>query len=420
MELNRKTLRNLFLLAGGCVVLYWILHETERIHGVFLVMKSLFSPFILGAVLAFIINVPMRGIERLLGCIKRPTLRRVLAILLTFVSIVIVIAVVVQQLVPQLEETIKSLASAMPGFFERVRASVMAFLEENPDILHWVMNNTELETLDWAEIAKNLATLAGNSLSAIFNSLLSAVGTVTDVVMDTIIGLVFCIYCLNRKEILARQGRRILYAVFPERYSDEIVRILRLSNSTFSSFISGQCLEAVILGCLFAVSMLIFRMPYVPLVSVLVAVTALVPIVGAFVGCIFGAFFILVSNPMQAVGFVVMFLILQQIENNMIYPRVVGTSIGLPGMWVLVAVTVGGSIMGVAGMLLMIPVTSVMYTLAREYTAARLTKLGISEDKLQDQPPELNSRFRDKRQKAKQKREHKKLDQYLNKMKKSK
>ena len=420
MEINKKTTRRLFLIAGGCVVLYWFLHETERISTVFKVVKSLFSPFILGAILAFIINVPMRGIENMLGGVKNKTFRRILAIVLTFVAVLIVLALVVLQLIPQLKETILSLGAAMPGFFERVRDTVMSFLEENPNILQWVQDNTELETLNWTEIAKNIATLAGNSISAIFNSVVSAVGTVTGVIVDIVIGMVFAMYCLMRKEILARQGRRILYSIVPEKYSDEIIRILRLSNSTFSNFISGQCLEAVILGCLFAVAMLIFRMPYVPLVSVLIAVTALVPVVGAFVGCVLGAFFILVSNPIQAVWFVIMFLILQQIENNMIYPRVVGTSIGLPGMWVLVAVTVGGSIMGIGGMLLMIPVTSVLYTLAREYTNARLEKLGIAEEKLQDQPPVLTSHFKEKRKQAKKKREDRKLRSYLEKIKKDK
>ena len=174
-----------------------------------------------------------------------------------------------------------------------------------------------------------------------------------------------------------------------ERRADEIIRIMRLTNATFSNFISGQCREAVILGCLFAVVMAIFGLPYIPLVSVIIGVTALIPVVGAFVGCIVGAFFILVNDPLQAVTFVAMFLVLQQLENNLIYPRVVGTSIGLPGMWVLVAVSIGGEIMGVGGMLVMIPLVSVLYTLAREFTAKRLAERGIPEEKLQEQPFEV-------------------------------
>jgi predicted PurR-regulated permease PerM len=177
-----------------------------------------------------------------------------------------------------------------------------------------------------------------------------------------------------------------------------------MTNSTFSNFISGQCLEALILGCMFAVSMLIFKMPYIPLISVIISVTALVPIVGAFVGCAIGAFFILMHDPALAFWFVVMFLVLQQIEGNMIYPRVVGTSVGLPGMWVLVAVAVGGDLMGVGGMLLMIPLSSVMYSLAREFTNNRLEERGIPREKLQDHPPVLKSGFQKRRDQKKKKK----------------
>ena len=225
--------------------------------------------------------------------------------------------------------------------------------------MEWVTNNTDLEKLDWNTILQKAGTILGNSLTTIANGAVSAIGSVTGAIVNLVIAIVFSFYCLSRKEILARQGRRVIYSILPEKFCDRLIRILRLTNSTFSNFISGQCVEACILGSMFAVTMAIFRMPYVPLVSVLIAVTALVPVVGAFVGCVLGAFFILVDNPLQAVWFVVMFQVLQQIENNMIYPRVVGTSIGLPGMWVLMAVTIGGNLMGVGGMLLMIPLASV-------------------------------------------------------------
>ena len=158
------------------------------------------------------------------------------------------------------------------------------------------------------------------------------------------------------------------------------------------------------MGVLFALAMLIFDMPYIPLISVIIMITALVPIVGAFAGCVIGAFFILVESPVMAFWFVIMFLVLQQIEGNLIYPRVVGTSIGLPGMWVLVAVGVGGELMGVGGMLLMIPMASVMYALLREFAQRRVEKRGIDPDKLRDHPPELKSGFTVKREKRKQKK----------------
>ena len=409
MNLEKKTLRTIFLGVGGCILLYWVLHETERLTAVWNTVTGVFSPFVLGAALAFIMNVPMRAFEKMLKGIKKPGLRRVCALLLTFAAFLLVIFLVFWLLIPQLTLTIQTLIPQIVTFFKNVETFIRQFLSENPQLLEWIEANTELENFDWNTLLKNAMTILSNSVSTIANGAVFAIGTISGVIVDIVIGIVFSLYCLFRKEILARQARRLLYSFIPERICDEIVRIMRLSNSTFSNFISGQCLEACILGCLFAVAMSIFRMPYIPLVSVLIAVTALVPVVGAFIGCVFGAFFILVDSPIMAVWFVIMFLILQQIENNMIYPRVVGTSIGLPGMWVLVAVTVGGDMMGVAGMFLMIPVASVCYTLLREITDKRLAKRQIPLEKLQDHPPELTSKFREKREKKKQTRLHKNL-----------
>ena len=239
-------------------------------------------------------------------------------------------------------------------------------------------------------------------MTKVLDGLFTAVIDFSTGIFNAVVSFVFAIYCLARKEILARQGRQILYSVFPEKVSDEVIRILRMTNVTFSNFISGQSLEAVILGAMFAVSMTIFRMPFMPLVSVIISITALVPIVGAFVGCVLGAFFILVQDPVLAFTFVIMFLVLQQIEGNLIYPRVVGTSIGLPGMWVLLAVAVGGDLMGIGGMLVMIPLSSVLYALTREFTQKRLAAKHIPAEKLQAQPPEITSKFKESRKKKKE------------------
>lgn len=409
MELSKKTLRNLFLGAAGCIVLYWLLHETERLTAVLKSGWTILSPFIVGAAIAFILNVPMRAIERQLKGIQKPALRRGLAILLTMIAVALVLACVIYLLLPQLTQAVESLVATLPGFFTRVQTDVNAYLSENPELLTWLTENTDFANINWADLIQKAVSLVSNSLSAIVDRAVHTVVSLGTGIFNAILSLVFALYCLGRKEILARQGRRLLYALLPEKAGDEIVRILRMTNSTFSNFISGQCLEAVILGLMFAVFMSIFRMPYMPLVSVVIAVTALVPIVGAFVGCVVGAFFILVQNPPMAFWFVIMFLILQQIEGNLIYPRVVGTSIGLPGMWVLVAVAVGGDLMGVGGMLLMIPLTSVLYALTREFTDKRLAARGIDREKLQDHPPELKSKFKEKREKSKEKRDLKKL-----------
>lgn len=408
MHIDKKTVRNIFLVAVGAIAFYWVLHETEQFKGLWTALTGMFSPFILGAAIAFILNVPMRVVERALNFIRNENLRRTAAIVLTLVLLVLAITGVVQLLVPQISETIQLLIPKLIDFILRVEAVVMGFLQENPELLQWVSSTTDLQSFDWAGLIQKAATMIKDSVSVIASGAFTAVGGVTSAILDLVIGLVFALYCLARKEILARQGRRIIYALFPEHFCDESIRILRLTNSTFSNFISGQCLEAVILGCLFAVSMSILKMPYIPLVSVLIAVTALIPLVGAFVGCFLGAFFILVNDPIQALIFVAMFLVLQQIEGNLIYPKVVGTSIGLPGMWVLVAVAVGGDLMGVAGMLVMIPISSVLYALLREFTNKRVAERGIDPEKLRDHPPELKSKFKENRER---KREQKLLKQ---------
>ncbi len=413
MQFDKKMLHNIFLLIAGCLVFAWLLLDTARASKVFTTVWDLFAPFFVGACIAFVFNVPMRAIERQLDGIRKPGLRRGLAIVLTIAALVLVIMFVVELLVPQIRLTTASLATKLPAFVERTAASLMRLMDENPGVRDWILMTFNLQSLDWTSILKDSLAFLGNQASSFMGGAVTVIGTVTNGVINVVIGIAFSIYCLSRKEILARQGRRILYSILPESPSDEIIRVMRLTNATFSNFISGQCLEACILGCLFALAMTLFGMPYAPLVSVVIAVTALVPVVGAFVGCILGAFFILVDNPLQAVTFVIMFLVIQQLENNLIYPRVVGTSIGLPGMWVLVAVTVGGEIMGVGGMLLMIPLTSVLYTLAREFTDKRLAKRGVPEEKLQDQPPEIKSQFQKNKERKERLRLQKMKEKFL-------
>lgn len=387
MSIDKKTLHTIFLGAAGCILLYWVLHDIDMVLGLWNGFVDMLFPFLLGAGLAFILNVPMRGIESLMSDdIKKPGARRLTAIILTFTAFILVITLVFLLLIPQIGSTVETLVPQILRFVDEVENQINAFLADNPQLMQWIYDNTGIQSIDWGSLAQQALGVVGDSLSTIFSGAVSAIGSITGAIVDLVVALVFALYCLARKETLARQGRKLLYAFLPELWADRIIRVLRLTNETFSNFLSGQCLEVCILGSMFAVSMWIFGMPYIPLVSVLVAVTAFIPVVGAFVGCILGAFFILVDDFFLAVGFVVMFLILQQIENNMIYPRVVGHSIGMPGMWVLFAVIIGGEIFGVAGMFLMIPMTSVIYTLLGEVTNTRLSQMEIDSEKLQFQP----------------------------------
>ncbi len=416
LQIDKKLMHKIFLLVAGSIVFAWLVLDTARATQLFQAVWKLVAPFAVGAGIAFVFNVPMRSIENQLEGIRKEGLRRGLAIVLTIFALVLVIMFVVELLVPQIQLTVDSLSARIPAFVERTANRLMVFVDENPELKAWILETTKLESLDWTNILKNILTVIGDSVSSVMDGAVNVIGNITGAIVNLVISLVFALYCLARKDILAGQGRRIVYTVLSEKNADRVVRVFRLTNVTFSNFISGQCLEACILGCLFAVAMAIFKMPYIPLVSVIIAVTALIPVVGAFVGCVVGAFFILVNDPLLAVSFVIMFLIIQQLENNLIYPRVVGTSIGLPGMWVLVAVTIGGELFGVGGMFVMIPVTSVVYALAREYTGKRLAERGIPEEKLRPQPPEIKSNF----QKNRERKERKRLQQMREKLKKMK
>ena len=407
MQIDKKTIRSLILGIMGCIFLYWFLNDMERVKAIAGSVLSMLQPFLVGACIAFILNVPLRAIEKQIRRVPKLPADRTISILLTLTCLGLVIAVVGRLLVPQVRETVEIIAQQFPPFMAKVETHIRHFLAENPQVEQWLWENTDLEKLDWAALAQQGIDLVGDTLGKVLGNTVDVVKSFISSIWNLIISVIFSLYCLGNKEQLSRQGRRILYSILPERLSDELIRIGRLANTTFSNFISGQCIEVLILGTMFAIAMTILRMPYVPLVSVLVALTAFIPIVGAWIGCVLGAFFILVNDPMQALAFVVMFFILQQVENSLIYPRVVGTSVGLPSMWTLVAVTIGADIMGVAGMVLMIPICSVIYTLGREFTAERVRIKGIDPEKLKDQPPVLKSKLKEKREHIKRKREAK-------------
>ena len=404
-EVNKKTLFRIFLGATGCIILYWLLNERENVKVVFNTILDILSPFITGGCIAFILNVPMRFFENKLVKISGEGLRRTVALLLTFVSVLLVLGGVFLLLIPQIIETTQLFLPAVYDFIQEVGNKINDFLVENPEAMSIFRGSENSGGFDLTGIIQNVTGVLGNSVSTIVQGAVSTIGSVASFAMDLFVAIVFAVYCLFQKETLARQGRKILYAFTKEPFADRVIHILRLSNSTFSNFLSGQCIEVCILGVMIAVSMAILKLPYIPLVSVLVAVTAFVPIVGAWVGCVVGVFFMLVNDPMQAVWFLLMFLVVQQIEGNLIYPKVVGTSIGLSGMWVIVAISVGGDLFGVVGMLLMIPFASVIQTILREEVAIRVYHRKINPEKLEAQPPILKSHLKETREKNKEKRQ---------------
>lgn len=410
LKIDKKFSRGFVIAVFSLIIGYMLLRETDRVRMIWNFLKGIFSPFILGALLAFILNVPMRFFENKLSKLKNEKVRRITAICLMLLSIAVVIAAVLLLLVPQIEDTVKNLINQLPDFFLGVTERVNQFMEEHPQIRDLLGLEQGHVGDEWKAVVETVMNALETSISSILGGAVDLVGSLATGIINAVFSIIFAFYCLARKETLARQGRKLLYSLLKEKYADEVVRILRMTNSTFSNFITGQSLEAVILGLLFVPAMAIFRMPYIPLICVVIAITALVPLVGAFAGCILGAFFILVNDPMQAVVFVIMFLVIQQFEGNVIYPKVVGESIGLPGMWVLLAVAVGGGLMGVMGMLLMVPFASVIYTLLREFTNKRVQQRSVPAEKLECHPPELQPHFMfsiRKRRKAKKANEAK-------------
>ncbi len=388
MEWNQQTIKGLLLVVCGGVLFYSVLQHLSSVMAALGWLISLLSPFLLGGVIAFVLNVPMRAMERVLFSLEKrgKGFRRPLALLLTLVAVIGVLSLASGVIAPGIGEAISTIIAQLPGAVERLQHWLQG-LEDYLPLLEEAVAGWDLE---WSTIsAKAIALLKGWG-TALVSTGSGLIGGVVSGVSTFVIGLVFAFYILLQKEKLGRQVRQVLYAILPEKRADEALSVARLAGRTFSSFLSGQCLEACILGTLFVVTMTIFRLPYALLVGVLIALTALIPIVGAFIGCGVGALLIAITDPMKALLFIVLFLALQQLEGNLIYPHVVGSSVGLPSIWVLAAVTLGGKLMGIAGMLLFIPLCSVVYALFRGYVKRRLQSREIPPEKWRDGPPPVD------------------------------
>ncbi len=397
LKIEKNTLKRILLVAALCILLYWFLSAPAQLSTVFRVLSNIFTPFIVGLVIAFIINVPMRWLESKMTKVKRHWVRRSIAMSLSFLLVVAILAGVLWLLIPEVVKTISDLIPQLTAFVTNLEQNIEQFLHDNPDLSAWLLGEGGVANFNWAALLQEGFAVIGSSLSSIVTKTLQAVLSVGSFLISAFISIVFAIYVLFHKELLARQGRRLMYAFLPEKFADNALRIMRLSNSAFSRFLSGQCIEVCILGSMFAITMAIFNMPFIPLICVLIAVTAFVPYVGAWVACFIGAFLIMVVDPTKALWFALMFLILQEIENNLIYPKVVGTSIGLSGMWVLLAISVGGELFGVFGMIVMIPVASVIYTVLSEATEKRLLKRKVSSEKLVPLAPEISPNRKEKK-----------------------
>ena len=329
---------------------------------------ALVSPLLIGCAFALVINVPMGFIEaHLWPKSKKKVLQRIrkpLAYIISLVLIIGILAGVIWLVIPELVEAITVIVQTMIEFVMKLSKMSRAEIAELP------LGKVLLE-IDWDEVLSTLQRWLKEQGGTIVNAAFDKVGSLVGSVFNFFIAFVFSIYVLFSKEVLKKQAGRLVRAWLPRDFGEWFIHASTVASCNFRNFVSGQSLEAVILGVLCMVGMLILRIPYAPMVGALVGVTALIPVVGGFIGAGVGAFMILTENPLKAVIFVVFLVILQQLEGNLIYPRVMGSRVNLPGMWVLAAVTIGGGIAGPIGMLLSVPVASTAYVLLKEATIKR-------------------------------------------------
>ena len=377
-KMSIKKIRELIVFTALLVVALW---KFDVVLGVLKTIWDIIFPFVLGGAIAFLTNVPMSFLEKkIFENVKKKNkivrkLKRPISLILTIVLVVGVIALVMFGVIPQLTRTMGTLVTSINDFIPQMQSWIGEFFHNNQEI----MNLVDQIEFDPDQAIKWGISLLGNGAGNMMNTTMSAVGSIVSGVATFFIAFSFACYILFQKEKLHIQIRKVFFAFLPRQKADTFLKVCSLTYRTFANFIAGQCLEAVILGSMFVVTLSILRMPYALLIGILIAFTALIPIFGAFIGCAVGSFLIFMVNPQQAILFVIVFLVLQQIEGNLIYPHVVGESVGLPSIWVLAAVTIGGSLMGIVGMLVFIPLLSVIYTIFREFVYLRLKKQNIKQ-----------------------------------------
>lgn len=373
-----KKIRKLILFAGAVIL---VLIKFDVIWEALGLVWDILQPFLVGGMIAFVINLPMNFFENKIFLRRmrkgRPeeTLTigaagRAFSILLSFLAVILIIFLVSIAVIPQLAATVSIIAEKTPIFIGNVVNEMQKLFHNNPKLLEYV-NGFDLDKLDWHAMLNSAVGFLKNGMGNMLSSTFLFASSIISGTVNGFISIVFSIYILSQKEKLGNQCRRLLMAYTKLCVYEKVFHVCSLLYRNFSNFIIGQCTEALILGLLFIISMTLFRFDYAVMIGVLIAFTALIPIVGAFVGCFIGAFVIMVDDPVKAVWFVVLFIVLQQIEGNLIYPHVVGNSVGLPSIWVLAAVTIGGSLMGVLGMLIFIPLLSTVYMLLREDVGKR-------------------------------------------------
>lgn len=369
VSMKDKTRKDIIIIISYIALVIFALVNFSKILAFLGKVISIFSPFLLGIILAFVLNVLNNFIEKkIFGKIKPSKIwnkiKRPLCITLSLILVFLTIFFVMNLLIPQLKNSASLFTDTLPAYKEDIIGILNKF-----DIDESTVNKVGEYLDNFGKVITDY--IKGNSKDVI--TVTTEVATsVVNIISKGIITLVFAIYMIAQKETLSRQINKVMKAYLKPKTINKINTVGTLANKTFSNFVTGQCLEALIFGSLVFVGMLIFRFPYASTIGVLLGFTALIPIFGAFIGTAIGFILIMMVSPVKAILFVVFIIVLQQIEGNLIYPRVVGKSIGLPGMWVLLSVTVGGSIGGILGMLIATPLCSLLYALFTKMVNDRL------------------------------------------------
>lgn len=386
MELSNETVRKIRGLIVFTALITACLWKYDVVVKALAFVFHIILPFVLGGAIAFVLNVPMNFVQRNLfdeskmkGKKRMQKLARPVSMLIVIFGVLGIIGIVMFVLIPQLGTTFANLGASIQEFIPKVQEWAEDIFHNNREIMEWV---DSLE-FDWNKIMETGINFFKNGAGSVLDSTITAAKSIVSGLTTFFIAFVFAIYILLQKEKLGLQAKKVLFAFVRRGRAEAAMEVLSLTYNTFSSFLTGQCVEAVILGSMFVVTMAVLRLPYALLIGILIAFTALIPIFGAFVGCGVGVFMIFIEDPFKAMIFVVLFLVLQQVEGNLIYPHVVGNSVGLPSIWVLAAVSVGGSLMGVVGMLIFIPIVSVVYALFREVVYLKLKQREITPEEVE-------------------------------------
>ena len=386
MDLNKeniKKIRGIIIFTALLIVCLW---KYDVVFEFFRFIFGVTFPFILGGAFAFVLNVPMNFFQRHLFPEERIEKTRWLkkaarpfSLILVLILVIGVVSVIMFILIPQLGATFGSLGSSIQNFVPKVQKWAENVFEGNEQIRSWIGNLN----FDWNRIMEVGVDFFRHGAGNMLDSTITVARSIISGLTTFFIAFVFACYILLQKEKLNIQVKKVMFAFIPRGKAEAALEVFSLTYNTFSSFLTGQCVEAVILGSMFVVSMSVLKIPYALLIGIVIAFTALIPIFGAFIGCAIGAFLIFMVNPVKALIFVILFLILQQIEGNLIYPHVVGNSVGLPSIWVLAAVSIGGSLMGIVGMLIFIPIVSVLYALFREIVYLKLKQQQIDPSEIE-------------------------------------